>query len=700
VSVNNSGIYSAIVFGINSCTAIASILVNILPSPSITIFSTPACVNQTLSLFANTGAIATYSWSGVGGFNSNLQNPFIVNANLSQSGVYTVTVTSTQGCTNSAVVNGLVVPPPFPVATLSGNGTLCAQALNGSSNTITLTSSGANSYTLTTPAYIANNNPSGSGTVNPLFIIPPFQNITTIATATLAGSNGICTTFTTITFTIVPNPTISISSPTPVICAGQSFTYTSNGADSYTWSAGTPGLTTYTSPITVASPTVTSVYSIAGGSLGCNSGNQTSTLTVNPLPLLIPSSGSVCIGSAITLSVGGTAVNFTWSPNIGLSTTTGSIVNASPTSYQVYNIIGEVNTCTNSTQTWVYVLPLPQLSLSVSSNNPCLNETINLQGFGAGNNGAYEWKSPDGSNYQGQNINLLAYNMGFAGTYTLIVTDDKGCKNATTTNLNVKPLPSGNLSGNTQGCVPLCTKLTFSSNSPSTTATWQYNQQPLNLNSKNCFYTLGNHILSGYLYDAITACSNIITKSITVNEKPQADFNYNPNNPIEGFDAVYFNSSSKGENLNAYNWYFSVNVPAYNNNGYQADAKSNNYTFDKAGVYAVALVVKNTWGCVDTVTKSIRVEPDFNLYIPNSFTPNEDDRNEIFQAKGTGIKTFKINIFDRWGEQMFETNDITKGWDGNFKGQACKSDVYVWKLRATDVNGKAKELNGHVTLYR
>jgi gliding motility-associated-like protein len=704
VPVSNSGIYSVIVTGLNTCTALASTLVNIVSTPSIAVSSTPACENKTLSLFANAGAGATYAWLGMGSFTSNSQNPVINNVSLSQSGSYTVTVTSTQGCTNSAVVNGLVVPPPFPIATLSGNGTLCAQALNGSPNTITLTSSGANTYTLSTPAYIANSNPSGSGTVNPLFTIPPFQNITTIATATLVGSNGVCTNSNTATFTIIPNPVVSISSSSPVICAGQSFTYTSNGANSYTWGPNTPGLTTYTSPITVASPTVTSVYSIVGGSLGCNSGTQTSTLTVNPLPILNPSSGSVCIGSAITLSVGGTATSFTWSPNVGLSSTTGSTVNASPTGNQLYSIVGEANTCTTSIQTWVYVLPLPQPILTVSNPSLCLNETTILQGFGASSNGNYEWQGPDGRNYQGQNINLLASNMDFAGTYTLIVTDENGCKNSTTAPLNIKPLPNGNLSGNTQGCVPFCTQLTFSSNSPSTIATWQYNQQvvstPANPTINTCFNKVGTQILTGYLYDAITSCSNIITRNINVYEKPKADFEYNPNKPVEGFDEVNFNSTSKGESLSNYTWYFNANISEYNNTGYQANTKSTNYVFDKADTYAIVLIVKNVWGCVDTAIKNIRVEPDFNLYIPNTFTPNEDDRNELFQAKGTGIKTFKLLIFNRWGEQVFDSNDITKGWDGSFKGEPCKSDVYVWKLRATDINGKAKELNGHVTLYR
>jgi gliding motility-associated-like protein len=702
VSLNNAGTYSALVTGLNSCTAIATTSITILAPPSITISSAPACENQNLNLFSNAGAGATYTWSGISGLNSNLQNPVIANVALSQSGLYNVRVTSIQGCTNNAVVNALVVPPPFPVATLVGNGTLCAQALNGSPNTITLTSSGANAYTLSTPAYIANNNPSGS--VNNLFTIPPFQNVTTVATATLTGSNGVCTNSSTVTFTIIPNPTVSVSSPTPVICAGQSFTYTSNGASSYTWSAGTPGLTTYTSPITIASPTVTSVYSVVGGSLGCNSGTQTNTLTVNPLPVLIPSSGSVCIGSAITLSVGGTAVNFTWSPNVGLSTTNGSTINASPSGYQTYNIVGEANTCTSSAQTFVYVWPLPTPTSSVSKNPICLNEITTLQGFGVGSSGGYEWKGPDGSIYLNQNVDLLAYNMDFAGTYTLIVTDGNGCKNATTTNLNIQPLPRGLLSGNNAGCIPFCTTLTFSSNSPSTTATWQYNQQLVSnqtsLSFTKCFNTMGNHQLTGYLFDAITGCSNTITSNITVYEKPQANFEYNPNKPIEGFDEVNFNSTSKGDNLSKYTWYFNANVPVYNNTGYQADTKSTNYLFDKAGIYTIALIVKNTWGCVDTVTKGIRVEPDFNVYVPNSFTPNEDDVNEVFQAKGTGIKLFKLFVFNRWGEQVFEANDITKGWDGNFKGQPCKSDVYVWKIRVTDTNGKVNDLQGHVTLYR
>jgi gliding motility-associated-like protein len=700
----SAGTYSVFVSNPSfSCALSQTLQITQPPALTVNIASLAAsvCVGSAINFTASAlgGSPAySYTWAGPS-FNSLVQNPSISNVALPQAGNYTLTASDALGCTNMASVSVGVVSVPVLNTALSGNGTLCAQALNGSPNTITLTSFGAVVYTITTPAHIYNANPSGS--VSPLQSIPPFLNTIIVSTATIQGSNGLCTSSTTANFTIVPNPTVSIGSSTPVICAGQSFTYTSSGAQSYTWGPETPGLTTYNSPVTIANPTVTSVYSVVGGSLFCNSATETTTLTVNPLPLISVGSTTICSGVSTALIASGTASNFTWSPSSGLSSNTGFSVSANPIGNQLYTVVGELNSCTMSAQASVIVLPPPIVNSSVSQATICLNESTNFKGSGVGSSGKYLWSGPNGNVYSGADITVKATNMNYSGIYTLTVMNEIGCKNSTMANLIVNALPNGNLSGSKEGCLPFCTMLTFNANSPSTTASWQYNQQPLPSPSfTNCFITSGNHILTGYLYDAITTCSNTVTTNITVHDKPQADFEYSPNKAIEGFDGVNFNSTSKGENLSAYNWYFNTNIVTYNNTGYQANTKNTNYLFDKAGIYSIALLVKNAWGCTDTITKSITIEPDFNLYVPNSFTPNEDSTNEIFQAKGTGIKTFKLFVINRWGENIFESNDITKGWDGTYKGQPCKSDVYAWKLRATDVNGKAKDLSGHVTLHR
>src|SRR5690606_21576453 len=132
------------------------------------------------------------------------------------SGSYTVKSTSPVGCTNTAIANVQVVAPPSLTAQLSSH-SLCSQAFNGSPNTITLTAGGANNYSLVTVPDMSISNPSGP--VSNLTAIPPN---TGIASATLSGSNGVCTVTTSLTFSIIPNPTVSVNNYTPEICAGQS----------------------------------------------------------------------------------------------------------------------------------------------------------------------------------------------------------------------------------------------------------------------------------------------------------------------------------------------------------------------------------------------------------------------------------------------------------------------------------------------
>ncbi|MGZ4091168.1 MAG: T9SS type B sorting domain-containing protein, partial [Bacteroidia bacterium] len=87
----------------------------------------------------------------------------------------------------------------------------------------------------------------------------------------------------------------------------------------------------------------------------------------------------------------------------------------------------------------------------------------------------------------------------------------------------------------------------------------------------------------------------------------------------------------------------------------------------------------------------------------NSFTPNGDGVNEVFMPKSVGVKRFRMDIFDRWGQLIFSTNDITVGWDGKHKkgGELLPQDVYVYKISAFFNNGsKPKQYTGHVTLLR
>ncbi|HKC67301.1 MAG TPA: T9SS type B sorting domain-containing protein, partial [Bacteroidia bacterium] len=92
----------------------------------------------------------------------------------------------------------------------------------------------------------------------------------------------------------------------------------------------------------------------------------------------------------------------------------------------------------------------------------------------------------------------------------------------------------------------------------------------------------------------------------------------------------------------------------------------------------------NSYGCTTIATATVDIQIEYTFYIPNTFTPNKDETNEIFKPLATHIHNYKMDIFDRWGLLLFETTDLEHGWDGTYKGGRCQEDVYVYKIEFTD----------------
>jgi len=112
--------------------------------------------------------------------------------------------------------------------------------------------------------------------------------------------------------------------------------------------------------------------------------------------------------------------------------------------------------------------------------------------------------------------------------------------------------------------------------------------------------------------------------------------------------------------------------------------------------YWVTITDEN--GC--TNRDDVTVFVDGSLYVPNTFTPNEDGKNDFFFARGEEIQTFHLMIFDRWGELIFQSYNIDTGWDGNYKGEPAQIDTYVWKIQYSESSGKKALVYGHVNLVR
>jgi gliding motility-associated-like protein len=121
----------------------------------------------------------------------------------------------------------------------------------------------------------------------------------------------------------------------------------------------------------------------------------------------------------------------------------------------------------------------------------------------------------------------------------------------------------------------------------------------------------------------------------------------------------------------------------------------------------VMLTVVNGYGCYDSITKEIRVEPDITVFIPsaiyrNSSVPCPLECNRTFKIAATGFDAIDIMVFNRWGQLVFRTNKIEEGWDGTDQknGQECQQDAYVYQVNATSFSGKKYSYSGSVTLFR
>lgn len=148
---------------------------------------------------------------------------------------------------------------------------------------------------------------------------------------------------------------------------------------------------------------------------------------------------------------------------------------------------------------------------------------------------------------------------------------------------------------------------------------------------------------------------------------------------------------------NDYTWYFE--------DGTQYSGEQVTYTFEQEpGMHTVTLVGENAAGCIDSVHVRIEVKAPPLFYVPNSFTPDGDEHNNIFQpvfTYGFDPHNFDFFIFNRWGEIIFESHDASKGWDGTYHGKLVPQGTYSWTITFKAPDGDDRtEVKGHVTIIR
>jgi gliding motility-associated-like protein len=178
--------------------------------------------------------------------------------------------------------------------------------------------------------------------------------------------------------------------------------------------------------------------------------------------------------------------------------------------------------------------------------------------------------------------------------------------------------------------------------------------------------------------------------SVKVHARPRADFTYKPKKPILVDETVFFHYTGKG--ANKWVWYFG------DRNAIEGTVTDPEFSFSEKGDKLVTLVATNEAGCTDTMTYSLHVTFDSKIFIPNSFTPNDDGVNDKFKAVGYNLKSIHTRVFNRWGELIYESGNMDDAWDGTYKGERVMEGVYIYMIEAQAKDGEPYYLNGNITV--
>lgn len=308
----------------------------------------------------------------------------------------------------------------------------------------------------------------------------------------------------------------------------------------------------------------------------------------------------------------------------------------------------------------------------------------------------YEW------NTQPVQATVQATNLG-VGSYTLTVTDSNGCVSTSEVTLEANPLPVLNLPEPIEGCIGQNISIN-SQSEPGSSCTWvfsdgqEYNECgtiTVSFPEPNCY---GVELTVVSSEGCISSAS--MDSFICIMPNPLAGFyaeNYNLTNLENGTN--FFNTSMGAE---SYLWDFGDGSPTESDeNVYHEFGNGDDFITTEIPVTLYAITVL---GCIDTAVLYVHLNPELIFYVPNAFTPDGDDYNNVFKpvfSSGYDKDGYRFRVFNRWGEIVYETNEIGAGWDGIYRNNKCQDGVYTWKLNVKNSFSDQKEEHvGHVSLLR
>lgn len=630
--------------------------ITVVSNPTVVVSGANICAGSSASLTAS-GA-NSYSWSSSSSLSGSTGS--VVNTSPSISESYTVTGTIGT-CTSQAVSTVSVIPGS--TISIIGNTAICL------GQTTTLTAIGANTYSWT-------NSASLSGSTGSIVIASP--QVTT--TYTVTGVIGSCANSTIVTVSVVSQPFITVSSSSTSICLGSSLTLTANGASSYTW---TPSVnaTDSTAHVVVASPSINTTYTVIGGIGTCSSTAQTTINVLQNSPISV-SDKTICAGTTETLIATG-AATYSWSPSLGLNAITGQTVIASPLSAQMYIVSGTfTNGCIGNASALVTVINNPTISVSASSLVICSGQSSSLTAIGAQ---SYTW-SPAMSLTNMNGSQTIATPLT-TETYVVVGSSGVGsnfCSSTQTIEIQVLQKIIPFVSPSTSFCLGSSTILYASGG---TIYSWN---PTINVIKPNDSVTIVKPIISTIYTvtvsrNGLCPSTSSATVEVVVNPLPIVNagndtiVNIGEYITLQGTGNVDVGFLSPSDVPLSCNFCPTITVNPYNTTCY-------------------TLMGANQYYCYNFDEVCVSVLKDWDVYIPNTFTPNDDLKNEYFIPLGYGIEKINIVIFDRWGQQLFKEENTILGWDGKKNGKLCEQGIYVYQVEIFTLAGQVFNRTGHVNL--
>lgn len=665
-TVDSEAMYYVEGTGVNGCTGIDSIFIYYLPNPTLSVNSATICSGDSIVLIAQTDQPGgVYTWS------SGLGNDSTITVSPNSNDFYTVDYEGPNQCPSNTAFSTVSVLPT-PVGSISGDDLICSgqpAVLSGSGSL-----PGGNCE------WYPSNDTSADITVYPM-IDTDYHMVYTV--------NGCPSDTVSFSVEVITTPTIDVSDVS--ICEGDVGTltaYPSENGGTFNWFPG--GFTT--SSITISSDTNVT-YNVSYTLNGCTSEIQSAELIVNEIPSIVLDDIGICNGdsgilTAIASTPGGV---YTWS---GFTETTASL-EVNPTVTSSYTVVYELNNCTSQPVSAV-VAVTDQPFINVSDIGLCIGETVSITAVPSEPGGIINWTPGD---YDTETITITpTEDIEYIVNYNL-----NGClAEAQTVSVTVDTVPAVTFDVSaTSGCAPMNVVFTNTTDN-AFDCVWDIDGITTMNGCSGFSFTFWNE--GCYDINLSMGTPNGCIASMTMEDiicvlpNPNVDFSVSTSQVSFGSSEVDFTNNST--NAVDYIWDYGDGT---------ADSLvfypgPHEFDIDDEEFFPVTLYGISEFGCIDSLQLMIFVDHDAVIFAPNSFTPDNDGLNDTwFPTYSTSIDEnyFEVQIYNRWGEMIFEAKDFSNTWDGTYKGTACQVGTYTYRiLYKRKYSEERHHVLGHISLIR